>query len=169
MQWLSFLITLQLTKFTGKHLFQGLFFNKVAGLQLWHRFPLRIFSNFWKHLFTQNTWRLLLPVRALDPHHIILPNCLLASGALLSDWRSTLLFRSFTKANNFELLNNNLHDLQWLTWLAYNNSAKLPPLHRPWNLPRLVEHSLLRAFVVLLLHTQFWFDHVLIFSVIGTL
>ena len=24
-------------KFTGKHLCQGLFFNKVAGLRLWHR------------------------------------------------------------------------------------------------------------------------------------
>ena len=120
-----------LTKFTGKHLCQGLFFNKVAGLQLWHRFSLRIFWNLLKHLFTQSTWWLLLSVRALDPHRIILPNCLLVSGALLSDWRSTLLFRSFTKAN-FELLNKNLHDLRWLNWLACNNSAKLPPLHRPW-------------------------------------
>ena len=140
-------------KFTGKHLCQSLFFNKVADLRpatllkkrLWHRrFPVN-FAKFLRTPFLQNT-----------------------SGRLQSDWRSTLLFRSFTKAN-FELLNNNLHDLRWLTWLAYNNSAKLPPLHRPWNLPRLVEHSLLRAFVVLLLHTQFWFDHVLFFSVIGTL
>ena len=50
------------TEFTGKHLCQSLFFNKVAGLRpatllkkrLWHRF-LWILWNFWEHLFLKNT------------------------------------------------------------------------------------------------------------------
>ena len=38
-------------KFTGKHLCQSLFFNKVAGLQDWYRsFPVN-FVKFLKHLF----------------------------------------------------------------------------------------------------------------------
>ena len=52
-----------LEKFTGKHLCQSLFFNKVAGLRpaallkkrLWHRcFPVN-FSKFLRTLFLQNT------------------------------------------------------------------------------------------------------------------
>ena len=47
------------SKFTGKHLCQSLFFNKVAGVslkfylkkRLWHRcFPVNLL-NFWEHLF----------------------------------------------------------------------------------------------------------------------
>ena len=59
------------TKFTGKHLCQSLFFNKVAGLspatllkkRLWHRcFPLN-FAKFLRTLCLQNTSdRLLLPI-----------------------------------------------------------------------------------------------------------
>ena len=48
-------------KFTGKHLCQSLFFNKVAGpatllkKRLWHRcFPVN-FANFLRTLFSQNT------------------------------------------------------------------------------------------------------------------
>ena len=58
-----------LTKFTGKHLCQSLFFNKVAGLRaatllkkrLWHRcFPVNFVKFlrtpfYTEHLFTQNT------------------------------------------------------------------------------------------------------------------
>ena len=57
-------------KFTGKHLCQSLFFNKVTGLRpstllkkrLWHRcFPDNFYRNFWKHLLLYNTsGRLLL-------------------------------------------------------------------------------------------------------------
>ena len=50
-------------KFTGKHLCQSLFFNKVAGLRpatlikkrLWHCGFLRILRNFWEKLFLKNT------------------------------------------------------------------------------------------------------------------
>ena len=59
------------TKFTGKHLCQSLFFNKVAGLRpptllkkrLWHRcFPMN-FVKFLRTPFLQNTsGRLLLPI-----------------------------------------------------------------------------------------------------------
>ena len=47
-------------KFAGKHLCQSLFFNKVAGLRLWHRcFPVN-FAKFLRTPFLQNTlWRLL--------------------------------------------------------------------------------------------------------------
>ena len=50
-------------KFTGKHLYASLFFNKVAGLRpvtllkerVWHRcFPVN-FAKFLEHLFLQNT------------------------------------------------------------------------------------------------------------------
>ena len=51
------------TKFTGKHLCQGLFFNKVAGLtpatlfkkRLWHRCFSVIFTKFLRTPFSQNT------------------------------------------------------------------------------------------------------------------
>ena len=51
------------TKFTGKHLCQSLFFNKIAGLRpatllkkgLWHRCFLVNFVTFLRTLFTQNT------------------------------------------------------------------------------------------------------------------
>ena len=48
-------------KFTGKHLCQSLFLNKVAGLRLWHRcFPVN-FARFLRTPFLQNTsGRLLL-------------------------------------------------------------------------------------------------------------
>ena len=57
------------TKFTGKHLCQGLFFNKVVGLRpanllkkrLWHRcFHMNILK-FSRTLFWQNTSGRLLP------------------------------------------------------------------------------------------------------------
>ena len=56
-------------KFTGKHLCQSLFFNKVAGLRsatllkmrLWYRcFPVN-FAKFWRTPFLQNTSGRLLP------------------------------------------------------------------------------------------------------------
>ena len=56
------------TKFTGKHLCQSLFFNKVAGLRsatllkkrLWHTcFPVN-FTKFTRKPFSQNTFRWLL-------------------------------------------------------------------------------------------------------------
>ena len=56
------------SKFTGKHLYQSLFFNRVAGLRavtslkkrLWHRcFPIS-FAKFLKTPFLQNTSRRLL-------------------------------------------------------------------------------------------------------------
>ena len=52
------------TKFTGKHLYQSLFFKKVAGLGLWHRcFPVN-FAKFLRTPFLQNTsGRLLLKKR----------------------------------------------------------------------------------------------------------
>ena len=57
------------TKFTGKHLFQSVFFNKVAGLRpatllktsLWHKcFPAN-FAKFLRTPFLQNTFGQLLP------------------------------------------------------------------------------------------------------------
>ena len=48
-------------KLTGKHLYQSLFFNKVAGLKLWHRcFPVN-FAKFLRTTFLKkNSVRLLL-------------------------------------------------------------------------------------------------------------
>ena len=48
-------------KLTGKHLYQSLFFNKVAGLKLWHRcFPVN-FAKFLRRTFLKkNSVRLLL-------------------------------------------------------------------------------------------------------------
>ena len=60
-------------KFTGKHLCQSLFFNKVAGLRpgtllkkgLWHRcFPVN-FAKFLRTLFLQNTSERLLLINAI--------------------------------------------------------------------------------------------------------
>ena len=50
-------------KFTGKHLCQSLFFNKVVGLKpatllkmrLWHRCFSVNFKNFYEHVFLKNT------------------------------------------------------------------------------------------------------------------
>ena len=52
-------------RFTGKHLCQSLFFNKAAGLRLYHRcFPVN-FEKFLRTSFLQNTsWRLLLDIKA---------------------------------------------------------------------------------------------------------
>ena len=47
-------------KFTGKHLRQSLFFNKVAGLRPGAVVFLRIFQNFSEHLFLEHLWWLLL-------------------------------------------------------------------------------------------------------------
>ena len=63
------------TKFTGKHLCQSLFFNKVAKKRLWHRcFPV-IFVKFLRTPFLQTTsWRLLLScewVRGVDIKDVI--------------------------------------------------------------------------------------------------
>ena len=53
-------------KFTGKHLCQSLFFNKVAGLRLWHRCFSENFVKFLRTTFSQNTsWRLLLPMQTM--------------------------------------------------------------------------------------------------------
>ena len=72
-------------KFTGKHLFQSLFFKKVAGLpaillerRLWYRcFPVN-FANFSRATFSQNTFgRLRLPFgyfREYFHHFLILAN-----------------------------------------------------------------------------------------------
>ena len=50
-------------KFTGKHLWQSLFFNKVAGIRPWHRcFPVN-FVKFLRTPFLQNTSGLLLLVK----------------------------------------------------------------------------------------------------------
>ena len=57
------------TKFTGKHLCQSLFFNKVAGLRpatllkkrLWNRyFPMNFAKFLRTPFFTEHLWRLLL-------------------------------------------------------------------------------------------------------------
>ena len=68
------------TKFTGKHLCQSLFFNKVAGLRsatllkkrLWHRyFPVN-FAKFLKTpFFTEHLWLLLLYLRQINRHQDI--------------------------------------------------------------------------------------------------
>ena len=47
-------------KFTGKHLCQTLFFNKVGGLRLAtslkHTFSCEFLRNFKEHLFTEHLW-----------------------------------------------------------------------------------------------------------------
>ena len=43
------------SKFTGKYLYQSLFFNKVAGLWLWHRCLRVIFARFLRKPLLQNT------------------------------------------------------------------------------------------------------------------
>ena len=51
------------TKFTGKHLCQSLFFNKVAGLRpkSWHRcFPVNFVKFLRTYFFTEHVWWLLL-------------------------------------------------------------------------------------------------------------
>ena len=47
-------------KFTGKHLCQSLFLNKVVGLRLWHRCFHVNFRKFVRQTFLQNTSELLL-------------------------------------------------------------------------------------------------------------
>ena len=63
------------TKFTGKHLYQSLFFNKVAGLRpptllkkrLWQRcFPVRFVKFLRTRFFTEHLWWLLLLIILLD-------------------------------------------------------------------------------------------------------
>ena len=60
-----------LTKFTGKHLFQSLFLNKVAGprpetlikKRLWHRCcPVNFVKFLRTPIFTEHLWWLLLPL-----------------------------------------------------------------------------------------------------------
>ena len=74
------------TKFTGKHLFQSLFFNKVAGLRpatllkmrLWHRcFPV-IFVKFLRPpLFTEHLRWLLLSMPSLEATYMCIVYCVL--------------------------------------------------------------------------------------------
>ena len=74
------------TKFTGKHLFQSLFFNKVAGLRpatllkmwLWHRcFPV-IFVKFLRPpLFTEHLRWLLLSMSSLEATYMCIVYCVL--------------------------------------------------------------------------------------------
>ena len=71
------------TKFTGKHLCQGLFFNKVTGLRsatllkkrLWHRCFLVNFVKFLRTPFLQNTsGRLLLDRKSKISSELVLLN-----------------------------------------------------------------------------------------------
>ena len=74
------------TKFTGKHLFQSPFFNKVAGLRLatllkmrlWHRcFPV-IFVKFLRPpLFTEHLRWLLLSMSSLEATYMCIIYCVL--------------------------------------------------------------------------------------------
>ena len=74
------------TKFTGKHLFQSPFFNKVAGLRLatllkmrlWHRcFPV-IFVKFLRPpLFTEHLRWLLLSMSSLEATYMCIVYCVL--------------------------------------------------------------------------------------------
>ena len=48
-------------KFTGKHLCQSLFFDKVAGLRLWHRCFIVNFAKCLRKPFLQNTSGRLIP------------------------------------------------------------------------------------------------------------
>ena len=72
--------------FAGKHLCQGLFFNKVAGLRpaillkqrLWHQcFPVNVTKFLRMPFFTEHLWWLLL--KAADNHKIITQTHALAS------------------------------------------------------------------------------------------
>ena len=75
-------------KFTGKHLCQRLFFNKVTGLRpvtllkksLWHRcFPVN-FTKFLRTAFLQNTSRRLL-LNSNDINFILLETCFIRNNA----------------------------------------------------------------------------------------
>ena len=51
------------TTFTGKYLCQSLFFNKVAGLRLWHRcFPVNFVKFLRTSFFIKHLWWLLLQI-----------------------------------------------------------------------------------------------------------
>ena len=51
------------TKFTGNHLCQSLFFNKVAGPGLWHKcFPVNFVKFLRTSLFIEHLWWLLLRI-----------------------------------------------------------------------------------------------------------
>ena len=43
-------------KFTGNHLCQSLFLNRVAGLRLWHRWFMWILRNFKNTFFIEHVW-----------------------------------------------------------------------------------------------------------------
>ena len=70
------------TKFTGKHLFQALFFNKVAGLRpatllklrLWRWcFPVNFVKFWWIHVCIGHFWWLLLKFMILIKFILVLP------------------------------------------------------------------------------------------------
>ena len=69
-------------KFTGKHLYQSLFFNKIAGLRsatllkkkLWHRCLPVNFAKFLRAPFLQNISRRLL-LKRVNTRTVSLPGC----------------------------------------------------------------------------------------------
>ena len=113
-----------LTKFTGKQLYQRLFFNKVADLRpatllkkrLWHRcFPMS-FANFLRTPFLQNTsgWLLLY----------ILYKCLHYISTLThfyTTWKyhkTSGFFDIFREQRNRTLLKNELKYMRSFVWLG---------------------------------------------------
>ena len=92
------------TKFTGKHLRQSLFFNKVAGLRSATLLKKRVFSceflrNFWEYLFLRNTyggcfWKLLVHSQIKYCFARNYPN---KNQYLIMCWRSCFLNNSASK------------------------------------------------------------------------
>ena len=103
------------TKFTGKHLCQGLFFNKVAGLRpatsskkrLWHRCFLVGFVKFLRTpFFMEHLWWLLLRLFSfkmkkyvsfveMNMIPITIPKAQLLQFVTLIYWKILLLFKHF--------------------------------------------------------------------------
>ena len=92
------------TKFTGKHVWQSLFFNKVAGLRpatllkkrLWHRcFPVN-FVKFLRTPFLRNTSRLLL-LSIIVTIDIMVINTFIIAEAALRRCSSKYVFLKFRK------------------------------------------------------------------------
>ena len=92
------------TKFTGKHLWHSLFFNKVAGLmpatllkkRLWHRcFPVN-FVKFLRAPFLRNTSRLLL-LSVIITIDIMVINTFIIAEAALRRCSSKYVFLKFRK------------------------------------------------------------------------
>ena len=115
--WYEKVVLRNFAKFTGKHLYQGLFFDKVAGLRpttlskkkLWHRcFPVN-FAKFLRTTFLQNiSERLLLhPVGGSFPDFLCVQSFNLLVKLLVIDLNKAAKTICKSQNNSGRILANN--------------------------------------------------------------